>query len=151
MVYQFPGRTWENLGDNFPEFPPRVICSTRCWPPRNWWCCFRHPSMAGTSGILHSLPHWTIIWSDCRLKLVQERPNVILEIKVGNKVVIFPLVWHCEKGLKRATFCAQKCEKRKPKYTSRVPKSTLSLSHYARRKHLLWLRPRSYLLLCNVK
>ena len=43
------------------------------------------------------------------------------------------------------------CEKRKPKYTSRVPKSTLSLSHYARRKHLLWLRPRSYLLLCNVK
>ena len=39
--------------------------------------------MAGTSGILHSLPHWTIIWSDCRLKLVQERPNVILEIKVG--------------------------------------------------------------------
>ena len=43
------------------------------------------------------------------------------------------------------------CEKRKPKYTSRVPKSTLSLYHYARRKHLLWLRPRSYLLLCNVK
>ena len=43
------------------------------------------------------------------------------------------------------------CEKRKPKYTSRVPKSTLSLFHYARRKHLLWLRLRSYLLLCNVK
>ena len=43
------------------------------------------------------------------------------------------------------------CEKRKPKYTSRVPKSTLSFSHYARRKHPLWLRPRSYLLLCNVK
>ena len=46
---------------------------------------------------------------------------------------------------------ASVCEKRKPEYTSRVPKSTLSLSHYARRKHLLWLRPRSYLLLCNVK
>ena len=43
------------------------------------------------------------------------------------------------------------CKKRKPKYTSRVSKSKLSLSHYARRKHLLWLRPRSYLLLCNVK
>ena len=43
------------------------------------------------------------------------------------------------------------CEKRKPKYTSCVPKSTLSLNHYARRKHLLWLRLRSYLLLCNVK
>ena len=27
-----------------------------------------------------------------------------------------------------------------PSTPSRVPKSTLSLSHYARRKHLLWLR-----------
>ena len=38
------------------------------------------------------------------------------------------------------------CEKRKPKYTSRVPKSTLSLDHYARSKHLLCLQLRSYLL-----
>ena len=43
------------------------------------------------------------------------------------------------------------CEKRKPKYTSCVPKSTLSLNHYARRKHLLWLRLRSYLLPNKVK
>ena len=30
-------------------------------------------------------------------------------------------------------------------------KSTLPLNHYARRKHLLWLRLRSYLVHCNVK
>ena len=43
------------------------------------------------------------------------------------------------------------CEKRKPKYTSCVPKSTLSLNHYARRKHLLCLQLRSYLLPHKVK
>ena len=43
------------------------------------------------------------------------------------------------------------CEKRKPKYTSRVPKSTLSLDHYARSEHLLCLQLRSYLLPYKVK
>ena len=43
------------------------------------------------------------------------------------------------------------CEKRKPKYASRVPKSTLSLDHYARSEHLLCSQLRSYLLPYKVK
>ena len=55
-------------------------------------------------------------------------------------------------GLKTVRYpSGLKCEKRKPKYTACVLKSTLSLSYYARRKHLLCLRLRSYLLPHKVK
>ena len=40
-------------------------------------------------------------------------------------LVIFPLVWHCEKGLKRVTFCAQKgSQKQDKKSPPKIPNQT---------------------------
>ena len=40
-------------------------------------------------------------------------------------LVFFPLVWHCEKGLKRVTFCAQKgSQKQDKKSPPKIPNQT---------------------------